>query len=78
MTLTDGKSHVTTWNYDLYGRVTNKLDQANLEILRYQDDANDRLTNRWSNAKGNTAYSYDYVGNLTLVNYPVSTDITVQ
>ena len=34
-TLTDGKNQVTTWNYDQYGRVTNKLDQASVEILRY-------------------------------------------
>src|SRR5207247_736932 len=57
-------------------RVTNKLDQASVEILRYQYDANSRLTNRWSAAKGNTAYTYDNVGNLTFVNYPSSTDIT--
>ena len=39
-TLTDGKNQVTTWNYDQYGQVTNKLDQANVEILRYAYDAN--------------------------------------
>src|SRR5205823_3952297 len=60
-TLTDGKNQVTTWNYDLYGRVTNKLDQASVEILRYSYDANSRLTNRWSAAKGNTVYTYDSV-----------------
>jgi YD repeat-containing protein len=26
LTLTDGKDHTTTWQHDLYGRVTNKLD----------------------------------------------------
>lgn len=76
-TLVDGKSQTTTWNYALYGRVTNKLDQASVEILRYQYDSNDRLTNRWSKAKNNTVYSYDNVGNLTLINYPVSTDVTL-
>src|SRR5439155_6584144 len=76
LTLVDGKNQTNTWNYDLYGRVTNKLDQAKVEILRYQYDANSRLTNRWSKAKGNTAYTYDNVGNLTFVNYPSSTDIT--
>ena len=60
----------------MYGRVTNKLDQAAVEILRYTYDANSRLTNRWSKAKTNTVYAYDGVGNLTNVNYPVSTDIT--
>jgi RHS repeat-associated protein len=77
-TLTDGKIQVTTWNYDLYGRVTNKVDQASTQILRYQYDADHRLTNRWSAAKGNTAYSYNNIGNVTLVNYPSSTDITMQ
>src|SRR5439155_23177269 len=77
-TLTDGKNQVTTWNYDQYGRVTNKLDQAGVEILRYSYDPNSRLTNRWSKAKGNTAYTYDNIGNLTFVNYPVSPDITLQ
>src|SRR5439155_14927685 len=63
---------------DLYGRVTNKLDQASVEILRYAYDANSRLTNRWSAAKGNTVYTYDSVANLTFINYPASTDITLQ
>src|SRR5207247_1053396 len=79
VTLKDGKSQVTTWNYDLYGRVTNKLDQASVEILRYKYDADSRLTNRWSKAKGDTKYTYDNVGNLTLVDYPPGTsDITLQ
>src|SRR5438309_10996195 len=59
LTLTDGKSQVTTWHMDEFGRVTNKLDQAALEILRYKYDANNRLTNRWSAAKGATGYIYD-------------------
>src|SRR6266571_8320312 len=76
-TLKDGKSQVTTWNYDEFGRVTNKLDQASVEILRYQYDAASRLTNRWSKAMLNTAYLYDAVGNLTKVDYPSgTTDIT--
>jgi len=36
LSLTDGKSQTVRWNYDTYGRCTNKLDQANIEILRYQ------------------------------------------
>jgi hypothetical protein len=36
------------------------------------------LTNRWNKAKGNTDYAYDAVGNLTIVNYPLSSDITWQ
>jgi RHS repeat-associated protein len=72
LSLTDGKNQTTRWNYDQYGRVTNKLDQASAEILRYAYDPDSRLTNRWSAAKGNTGYSYDHVGNLTNIAYPVS------
>ncbi|HEY5915235.1 MAG TPA: hypothetical protein VJA21_31970, partial [Verrucomicrobiae bacterium] len=72
LTLTDGKGHTTTWGYDIYGRVTNKLDQTGTQILAYAYDPESRLTNRWSVAKGNTAYSYDAVGNLTNIAYPVS------
>jgi RHS repeat-associated protein len=66
------KSHTTTWDYDPYGRVTNKLDQTSTEILRYAYDPDNRLTNRWSAAKGNTGYAYDPVGNLTNLAYPSS------
>jgi RHS repeat-associated protein len=76
LSLTDGKNQTTRWNYDAYGRVTNKLDQTGTVILTYQYDANNRLTNRWSLAKGNTGYSYDAVGNLTFINYPVSPTVT--
>jgi len=72
LSLTDGKGQTTQWHYDLYGRVTNKLDQAGTVILKYQYDADNRLTNRWSAAKNNTGYAYDHVGNLTNVAYPVS------
>jgi len=77
-TLTDGKNQVTSWGYDIYGRTTSKTNQTGSEILRYQYDANSRLTNRWSAAKTNTVYAYDKVGNLTNVNYSVSPDITLQ
>jgi len=76
--LTDGKNQTTRWGYDAYGRVTNKLDQAGTEILRYQFDPEGRLTNRWSAAKGNTRYSYDAVGNLTNIDYPTSPAIALQ
>jgi RHS repeat-associated protein len=75
LSLTDGKSQTTKWNYDEYGRVTKKLDQASVEILRYKYDADSRLSNRWSVAKGTTIYGYDLVGNLTNINYPASTDV---
>jgi len=59
LSLTDVKNQTTRWNYDEYGRATNKLDQAGTEILRYKYDADNRLTNRWSIEKGNTYYAYD-------------------
>jgi YD repeat-containing protein len=69
LTLTDGRNLVTSWNYDAYGRVTNKLDQTGTEIFRYTYDAKGRLVNRWTPAMGDAAYSYDAVGNLTYVEY---------
>jgi RHS repeat-associated protein len=66
---TDAKNNTTQWGYDLYGRVTNKVDATGANILKYQYDADNRLTNRWSIAKGNTAYAYDNGGNLTNVTY---------
>ena len=76
LSLTDGKLQTTKWNYDEYGRVTNKLDQAGTEILRYEYDPDNRLTNRWSKAKGETKYAYDPVGNLTNIDYPTSLDVS--
>ena len=78
LSLTDGKGQTTRWNYNEYGRATNKLDQTGTEILRYIYDPDNRLTNRWSAEKGNTKYTFDPVGNLTLVDYPSSTDVTMQ
>src|SRR6266498_1333723 len=78
LSLTDGKNQTTKWNYDEYGRVTNKLDQAAVEILRYKYDPDSRLTNRWSVAKTNTYYAYDPVGNITNIDYPASTDVKFQ
>ena len=40
---------------------------------KYQYDANNRLTNRWSIAKGGTTYRYDQIGNLTNVDYSAGT-----
>jgi YD repeat-containing protein len=73
--LIDGKSQSTKWNFDAFNRVTNKLDQLGVEILRYQYDPESRLTNRWSKEKLNTKYAYDPVGNLTNIDYNVSTEV---
>ena len=72
LTLKDGKNQTTTWGYDAFGRVTNKADAAGNTVFVYKYDPDNRLTNRWSIAKGNTAYTYDAVGNLTDIVYPVS------
>jgi RHS repeat-associated protein len=78
LSLTDGKNQTTKWNYDQYGRVTNKVDQSGSEILRYYYDPDNRLTNRWSAAKGTTYYTNDAVGNLTYIKYPSSTSVILQ
>jgi RHS repeat-associated protein len=78
LTLTDGNSDKTTWGYDSFGRVTNKMDNLGTNLFAYKYDPDNRLTNRWSTAKGNTAYAYDSVGNLTGVMYPVSPAITLK
>ena len=78
LTLTDGKNQTTTWVYDQYGRATNKLDALNNLIFIYGYDANSRLTNRWTPAKGATTYRYDALGNLTNIVYPTSPAITLQ
>jgi len=75
--LVDGKNQATRWVYNQYGQVSNKLDQAGVEVLRFHYDPEGRLTNRLSAAKGNTRYYYDAVGNLTYVDYPTSPDITL-
>jgi RHS repeat-associated protein len=77
LTLTDGKHQTTTWNYDQYGNVTNKVDAAGNTAFAYKYDADNRLTNRWTPAKTNTAYSYDSAGNLIHVTYPVSPAISL-
>jgi len=77
LTLKDGKDQTTTWNYDEFGRVTNKLDAVR-EIFRCRYDPNSRLTNRWTAEKGTTVYRYDPVGNLTNVDYAISADISLQ
>jgi RHS repeat-associated protein len=76
--LIDGKNQTNIWNYDSFGRVTNKLDAAGNIVLVYKYDADSHLTNRWSAAKTNTFYLYDAVGNLTNILYPVSSNIVLQ
>ena len=70
LSLTDGQSHLTKWNYDEYGRVTNKVDAANITNFVYNYDANDRLTNRTDSLTRQTTYKFDAVGNVTNMIYP--------
>jgi RHS repeat-associated protein len=69
LTLMDGNSHTTLWNYDQYGQVTNKVDASTVTNFVYQYDPLGRLTNRWTPAMGTTVYRYDPLGNLTNVDY---------
>lgn len=57
--LTDPANKVTEWDYDNEGRVIWKKDQAGTKVLEFDWDANHNLTNRWTIAKGDTAYIYD-------------------
>ena len=50
-----------------------KSDHLGTNVLAYLYDADSRLTNRWSKAKGDTRYKYDAVGSLTNVDYPAGT-----
>lgn len=74
--LVDQKGQSTTWGYDVLSRVTNKVDAVGSNIFIYTYDACNRLTNRWSIAKGNAQYAYDSVGNLVGVLYSNSPGIT--
>ena len=76
--LIDGKGQNTWWVYDEYSRVTNKVDHLENLLFLYQYDPNNRLTNRWSAAKGATVYRYDPVHNLTNVDYAASADLTLK
>ena len=64
--------------HDEYGQVTNKVDHLNGNVFIYGYDANGRLTGRWSPGKYSTFYGYDFVGNLTSVNYTTSPDLALK
>src|ERR1044071_3750087 len=71
----DGKNHGTSWAYDQFGRMTNKTDATGTTIITNGFDANDRLTNFWTIAKGSIVYAYDAAGNLTNKICPLSPNI---
>ncbi|MBC8242845.1 MAG: RHS repeat protein, partial [Verrucomicrobia bacterium] len=74
--LHDGKGNITRWEYDTEGRPEKKRDANNALMFQWDYDANGRLTNRQTPAKGITQYDYDAIGNLLTVDYPSSPDIT--
>ena len=78
LTLTDGNTNTTRWNYDAEGRVTNKVDAANADMFRYVYDANGRQTNRWQAGNISTTFRYDAVGNLTNIVYPSSSNVVLR
>ena len=73
-----GGANRTQWRYDAYGRVTDKVYANNQTNLVYKYDLLSRLTNRWSQAKGDAKYAYDRRGSLTNVDYASSTDLKFQ
>ncbi len=75
--LIDGNTNSTYWHYDMFGRVTNKVDNLGTNLFFYSYDLNGRLTNRTSAAKGTTAYAYDAVGSLTNIVYPHGPSISM-
>ena len=75
LTLTDGKSQTTSWNYNQFGLVTNKVDAAANVLFVYTYDSNNRLTNRLDALSHQTQYFYDAVGNQTNIIYNTSTNI---
>jgi RHS repeat-associated protein len=72
LALTDGNNHTTTWIYDQFGRITDKIDAAGTTNA-FEYDPLGRLTNRWTTAKGTTVYRYDPIGNLTNIDYSLGT-----
>lgn len=77
LTLIDGKSQTTTWSNDVFGRTISKRDALNNLVQTNAYDANDRLTARWTPAKGITSYTWDAGDNLRLIDYPNSRDVTL-
>ena len=73
ISLIDGLLHQTTWQYNQYGWLTNKVDGLTRNVERFTFNANGWVTNRWTPEKGNTGYSYDNVGNLKSIVYPQQT-----
>ena len=76
--LTTGLSNVTTWQYNEYGWLPNKLDANSSSMMTLRYNASGWVTNRNTPAKGDTRYKLDAMGNITNINYAASTDITLK
>jgi RHS repeat-associated protein len=75
--LTDPRNNTTTWHFDQFGRITNKVDAASNVLFTYQYDPDNRLTNRTSAAKGSTTFKFDALGNVTNIVYPVNPSVSM-
>ncbi|HEY5912717.1 MAG TPA: RHS repeat-associated core domain-containing protein [Verrucomicrobiae bacterium] len=81
LTLTDGRSKVTTWTNDVEGLVrAKKYHGQTFANITYSYDANQRLAWRkfWSSPTvfKQTFYGYDDAGNLLSIDYPASPDVS--
>ncbi len=75
--LRDGLQHDTIWSYDAYGRTLSKMLGA-INVWTNGYNTNGWVTKHWTAQKGLTQYGYDEVGNVTNVNYPADTDLTLR
>jgi RHS repeat-associated protein len=78
LTMTDGRSKVTTWTVDSEGRVTGKKNAGQtFDNIKYYYNNNGLLTQRrfysTSSSYLSTYYTHDDAGNLTFINYPSGT-----
>ena len=71
--LIDGLTHPTTWQYNQFGWLTNKMDTLGSNAFEFAYNADGWVTNRVTPQMGATAYTYDNVGNLKSIVYPLST-----
>lgn len=71
--LWDGNTNHTQLKYNEYGWLTNKVDGLGRSAFSYLRNANGWVTSRATPEKGTTSYTYDGVGNLKSINYPLST-----
>ncbi|MCP5517100.1 MAG: hypothetical protein H7A45_07585 [Verrucomicrobiales bacterium] len=77
VTLTDGKNQSTTWQLDPQGRPVWKQGPDSENMWTNDFNANGWLTKHWTREKGLVQYTHDAVGNVTNLNYPSSTDLSL-